>query len=62
MEISELSISMSGYNTTMNILMTGVRAMMIAFTGNGDQEQTMLVRKLEEMGIVKITHPEDLVP
>ncbi|WP_210407330.1 glycosyltransferase [Hydrocoleum sp. CS-953] len=62
MENSELSISMSGYNTTMNILMTGVRAMMMAFTGNGDQEQTMRVRKLEQMGIVKITHPEDLVP
>ena len=62
MENSELSISMSGYNTTMNILMTGVRAMMMAFTGNGDQEQTMRVRKLEQMGVVKITHPEDLVP
>jgi len=62
MENSELSISMSGYNKTMNILMTGIRAMMMAFTGNGDQEKTMRMRKLERMGIIKITHPQDLVP
>ena len=62
MQHSDLSISMSGYNTTMNILMTGVRAMMMAFTGNGDQEQTIRVKKLEQMGIVKMIYPEDLKP
>ncbi|GGA39566.1 hypothetical protein CYANOKiyG1_57710 [Okeania sp. KiyG1] len=62
MENADLSISMSGYNTTMNILMTGVRAMMMAFTGNGDQEQTMRVQKLEQMEIVKMIHSEDLEP
>jgi predicted glycosyltransferase len=62
MQQADLSISMSGYNTTMNILMTGVRAMMMAFKGNGDEEQTIRVTRLEELGIVSVIHPDDLEP
>ena len=29
-----LSISMAGYNTTLNVLTTGVRAILLPFTGN----------------------------
>ncbi|MGL5076374.1 MAG: glycosyltransferase family protein, partial [Waterburya sp.] len=38
MQQADLSIGMSGYNTTMNILSTGVKAMMMAFQGNNDKE------------------------
>lgn len=62
MQHADLSISMSGYNTTMNILMTGVRAMMMAFKGNGDEEQTIRVTRLEELGLVNVIHPDDLEP
>ena len=62
MQKAELSISMSGYNTTMNILMTGVKAMMMAFTGNGDREQTIRAEKLEKLGRIKIIRPQDLHP
>ena len=62
MEKAELSISMSGYNTTMNVLTTGVRAMMLPFTGNDDQEQTMRVERLAQMGRVRRLCPEDLPP
>ncbi len=62
MQQADLSISMSGYNTTMNILMTGVRAMMMAFKGNGDEEQTIRVTRLEELGVVSVIHPDDLEP
>ena len=62
MQNAELSISMSGYNTTMNILMTGVKAMMMAFTGNGDREQTIRAEKLEKLGRIKIIRPQDLHP
>lgn len=62
MQKAELSISMSGYNTTMNILSTGVNAMMLPFTGNGDQEQTMRVARLAELGRVRQIQPEDLSP
>ncbi|MEA5466830.1 glycosyltransferase family protein [Leptothoe sp. PORK10 BA2] len=62
MQRAELSISMSGYNTTMNILTTGVRALMLPFTGNDDQEQTMRVERLSQLGKVRRIQPEDLQP
>ena len=60
MQQADLSISMAGYNTTMNILTTGVRAMMLPFTGNDDQEQTMRVERLAQRDRVRRIHPADL--
>lgn len=62
MKQADLSISMSGYNTTMNILMTGVRAMLLPFTGNDDREQSIRANKLAQLGIVKTICQEDLKP
>ena len=62
MQQADLSISMSGYNTTMNILSTSVRAMILPFTGNNDQEQTIRAKKLEKLGRVKAISPDDLRP
>lgn len=60
MQKAALSISMSGYNTTMNILSTGVNAMMLPFTGNGDEEQTKRVERLAQLGRVRQIHTGDL--
>lgn len=60
MQKADLSISMSGYNTTMNILTTGVNAMMLPFIGNGDQEQTKRVQRLSQLGRVRQILPTDL--
>jgi predicted glycosyltransferase len=62
MQQAELSIGMAGYNTTMNVLTTGVKAMMMAFQGNNDMEQLTRVQKLEQLGRVKMIHPDDLHP
>jgi len=62
MKKADLSISMAGYNTTMNILTTGVRAMILPFTGNDDQEQITRAQKLEQLGVVEIIHPDELQP
>ncbi|BAU06287.1 glycosyltransferase family protein [Fischerella sp. NIES-3754] len=62
MQKADLSISMSGYNTTLNILTTGVRAMILPFTGNNDQEQTIRSQKLNALGITKTIYPQDLQP
>jgi predicted glycosyltransferase len=62
MQQADLSISMCGYNTTMNILNTGVRAMMMAFTDSDDREQAIRLQKLAELGIAKAINPEDLQP
>jgi predicted glycosyltransferase len=44
----------------MNILTTGVRAMLLPFTGNDDQEQTLRSQKLAKLGVVEVLAPEDL--
>lgn len=62
MHQADLSISMAGYNTTMNVLTSGVRAMMLPFTGNDDQEQTLRAERLEELGMVRVIRPDDLQP
>ncbi len=62
MQQADLSIGMSGYNTTMNILSTGVKAMMMAFQGNNDKEQETRLKKLDSLGRVKMIQPQDLKP
>lgn len=62
MQQADLSIGMSGYNTTMNIVSTGVKAMMMAFQGNNDKEQETRLTKLDKLGRVKMIHPQDLNP
>ncbi|MCG8364167.1 MAG: glycosyl transferase [Pseudanabaenales cyanobacterium] len=62
MRQADLSISMAGYNTTLNVLTTGVRAMLLPFTGNDDQEQTLRSERLEQLGVVRLIRPEDLHP
>lgn len=60
MRQADLSISMAGYNTTMNVLTTGVRSMLLPFVGNDDQEQRMRSERLEELGIVNVIRREEL--
>jgi predicted glycosyltransferase len=62
MQQSDLSISMGGYNTTMNVLATGARSLMLPFTGNGDKEQEIRATKLAEQGILELLSSEDLIP
>lgn len=62
MRRADLSISMAGYNTTMNVLTTGVRSMLLPFTGNDDQEQRLRSQRLEDLGIVNVIHRDELEP
>jgi len=62
MEKAELSISMAGYNTCMNILTTGTKALVFPFTGNQNNEQTIRSEKLEALGIVRVIRPNELHP
>ena len=62
MQHAELSVSMAGYNTLMNILSTGVRALVYPFTGNEDTEQTTRAKRLEELGLIGVLPPETPEP
>lgn len=60
MRKADLSLSMTGYNTCMNILATGVRALVLPFTGGDNDEQGMRAAKLAELGIVGLLDPAAL--
>jgi predicted glycosyltransferase len=57
---AELSISMAGYNTSLNIITTGVPAIVYPFTGNNNQEQTIRANKLSKLGLVEVIYPHEL--
>lgn len=63
MRKADISISLTGYNTTMNILSTGVRSLVVPIGHyNKDQEQLIRTQKLEKMGLVEVIDPDDLEP
>jgi predicted glycosyltransferase len=57
---ADLSISLGGYNTTMNILKTGVRSMI--YPSDKDREQAIRSEKLEKLGFLKILNQSQLEP
>lgn len=59
---AQLSISMAGYNTVMDILTAGVRSLVYPVTGNGDEEQSMRAGKLAAMGVLGVLGEDDFEP
>jgi hypothetical protein len=59
---ADLSISMAGYNTCMNILTAGTKALLLPFAGNQNEEQTIRAEKLEALGVAGMIRPEELRP
>ena len=57
---ADLSISLGGYNTTMNILKTGVRS--IIYPSDKDREQAIRAEKLEKLSLLKILNNSELEP
>ena len=57
---ADLSVSMGGYNTSMNLLACGVPALVWPFGLN--QEQRLRARRLAERGALKMLKDDDLQP
>jgi predicted glycosyltransferase len=57
---ADLSVSMGGYNTTMNILASGVPALVWPFSQN--REQRLRAGRLAREGILTVIEDEDLGP
>ncbi len=57
---ADLSISMGGYNTTMNLLAAGVPALVWPFPQN--REQRLRCRRLEALGALAVLEDADLDP
>lgn len=57
-----LSVSQAGYNTVMDILVTGVRAVLVPFAAEGETEQTLRARLLAERDRVRLADEATLTP
>lgn len=57
-----LSISQAGYNTVMETLAAGARAVIVPFAGEGEAEQTMRARLLVARGLLEMIEEEALDP
>jgi predicted glycosyltransferase len=53
---------MAGYNTMMDVLLSGIRAMVYPVTANGDQEQIVRAESLAKAGIIDVIRTEELAP
>ena len=59
---ADLSLSMAGYNTCLNLIVSGTRAIVYPFTGNNNQEQRIRAEKLRARGLVEIISEDELRP
>ena len=54
---ARLSISQAGYNTVMDILSTGARALVLPFAEGAESEQTLRARLLAQRGLLALLEP-----
>jgi predicted glycosyltransferase len=59
---SSLSVSQGGYNTVMEILDCGSRAVVVPFAGGRETEQTLRAHLLAERGRIEVVDENSLAP
>jgi predicted glycosyltransferase len=57
-----LSVSQAGYNTIMEVLAAGARAVVVPFAEGGETEQPVRARLLADRGLLTIADPGELTP
>jgi len=57
-----VSISQCGYNTALDLIQAGARSIVVPFEGEGETEQLLRARKLEECSLVEVVTEKELSP
>jgi predicted glycosyltransferase len=57
-----VSISQAGYNTTMDVMASGARPVIVPFTGNGETEQRARGLRLRDFGLAVVVDDRTLTP
>lgn len=57
-----LSVSQAGYNTLMETVRAGARAVVVPFAGGQETEQALRARSLAERGLLEVVEEEALTP
>lgn len=60
MERVVVSVGRCGYNSAMDILLSGVAALVVPFVETGDEEQAERARRMERLGLLRTLAPERL--
>ena len=59
---ARVSVSRCGYNTALDLITTGARALVIPFVETEEDEQTYRARKMETLGLVRVLEENRLTP
>ncbi len=59
---AELSISQAGYNTAVDLLRSGVRAVLVPFEAGHETEQRLRAERLKALGLAEIVSEAELSP
>jgi predicted glycosyltransferase len=57
-----ISVSQAGYNTLMELLSAGTRAVVVPFADGGESEQTFRARRLAARGLLELVEADALTP
>jgi predicted glycosyltransferase len=57
-----ISVSQAGYNTTMDVMASGTRPVVVPFTGNGETEQRARGERLRDFGLAVVLDDRTLTP
>jgi predicted glycosyltransferase len=57
-----VSISQAGYNTTLDVVTSGARPVIVPFTGNGETEQRARGERLRDFGLAVVLDDRTLTP
>jgi predicted glycosyltransferase len=57
LDAAACSVSQCGYNTALDLLASGVPALVVPFSAPGEDEQTRRARRLERLGAVRLLEP-----
>ncbi len=58
----DLSISQGGYNTLMEVLEAGTRAVIVPYAGGFETEQTLRAREMAKHGAIQVVNEDDMSP
>ena len=58
----EISVSQCGYNTTMELLQSGIKALVVPFHCFGENEQMNRAKRLQKAGAIQLLEPSVLSP
>jgi predicted glycosyltransferase len=56
------SVSQCGYNTALDLVRSGLPALVVPFVAPGEDEQTQRARRLARLGAIRLLEPAELSP